>query len=232
MSGSYAQARLNRVTSPKPRKTLRGPDRPIAIRSEYITAERAALILKPQGDAQSAAAYRIEDEEGQVQFTASGRKFSGRSCREFRDASGLPLFELHRKISLRNAWCITLPGSKITNMATGSPRLSFGAAAFGNFNISFRNAAAVESKREEDKEVTLEIERHGHVLESFDVVDGDRKVAEVRESIQHNKKLALMASSRRNYRPVLDVIVTPGVDVSLIAAIAVIASDSVFGSDD
>lgn len=163
------------------------------------------------------AAYKVQDGNGVTQFTASGRKYNGRSCREFRDSSGLPLFELHRKFSFRDAWCITLPGSPTAeSIATGAPRL----APFGNLVFTFTNVAVTDVKGSvDDKKVTLEVERHGRVLESFDIVDGDRKVAEVRESVQHNPKLALTPSTRRNYRPVLDIIVTPGVDLSLVRSI-------------
>ena len=65
--------------------------------------------------------------------------------------------------------------------------------------------------------LTLNIERHGNALALFDIVDGDRKVAEVRESIHHNEKLALMRGSRQGYRPAMDVIVMPGVDISLVS---------------
>jgi hypothetical protein len=64
--------------------------------------------------------------------------------------------------------------------------------------------------------LTLNIERHGNVLALFDIVDGDRKVAEVKESIHHNEKLALVGS-RVGYRPAMDVIIMPGVDVSLVS---------------
>ncbi|RLL95632.1 hypothetical protein CFD26_103917 [Aspergillus turcosus] len=181
----------------------RGPFRPIALRQEYITDSKTTLVLSPQGDAHSVTAYKVKDQDGRTIFTASGWKYNNGSCREFRDASGLPLFELHRKISLKSAWYITLPGS-----------------------ISLRNAAAAETKSAADKELTLIVERHGRVLQSFDVIDGDRKVAEVCESIRHDDKLAL-----KGHRPALDVIMTPGVDMSLVAVIAVIASDSGYGSE-
>lgn len=57
------------------------------------------------------------------------------------------------------------------------------------------------------------------MLALFDVVDGDRKVAQVRESIEHNERLALI-SSRADYRPVFDVIVTSGVDLSLVCCVS------------
>ncbi|GIJ84578.1 hypothetical protein Asppvi_003425 [Aspergillus pseudoviridinutans] len=228
MSGAYAQARMNHQVSSQPRKALRGPDRPIALRQEYVTDSKTTLVLSPQGDAQSVTAYKAKDEDGRTIFTASGWKYNNGSCREFRDASGLPLFELHRKISLKSAWYITLPGGdREVTLATGAPRL---APAFGNFSISLQNRAS-ETKSEADKELTLIVERHGRVLQSFDVIDGDRKVAEVCESIRHNDKLALKPSSRRGHRPALDVVISPGVDMSLVAVIAVIASDSVYGTE-
>jgi hypothetical protein len=82
-------------------------------------------------------------------------------------------------------------------------------------NLSFENAAAFEGKRVDEKMLTLRVERHGNALAAFDVVDGDRKVAEIKESIQHNEKLALI--SRQGWRPALDVIVMPGVDISLVS---------------
>lgn len=247
---TFTQARISRPPStPKARTVLKPPERPIALRPEYIPATKTYLTLKPQGDAGSAKAYKILDDEGAVMFTATGWNFSERSCREFRDASGLPLFELHRNwFSLRSAWGVTLPGGVPTSLtpsvsggsgssskddsnisglggggvlATGSPRIrSFGYKPFGNFNIKIeRNAAAVDTKKEDDKKLTLEIERYGNVLALFDVVDGDRKVAQIRESIQHNEKLALF-SSQKKYRPALDVIVTPGVDLSLVGCLS------------
>ncbi|KAF9888338.1 hypothetical protein FE257_008771 [Aspergillus nanangensis] len=226
----------NAMFPPKIRRALKEPDRPIAIRNEYITsARKTTLVMRPLGDAQSELAYEITDLEGNPQFTATGRKFSDRSCREFRDASGLPLFEVHRRISLRNVWAITLPGSDSSSasssIATGKPRGLFGAPAFGNFNVTFENAADYDAKTEADRNVTLEVERYGNILASFDIVDGDRKVAEVRESIVHNERLALLPSSKNgSHRPALDIVITRGVDVSLIAAITVITADWVFSS--
>lgn len=175
-------------------------------------------------------------------FTVTGWKFSNRSCREFRDASGLPLFELHRNwFKFRHKWCVTLPGVEPGSssassssgsgfgdsscnggvLATGSHRIrALGYKPFGGFSIGIeRNAAAADSKKEDDKKLSLEIEKYGNVLALFDVVDGDRKVAQVRESIEHNERLALI-SSRADYRPVLDVIVTPGVDLSLVCCLS------------
>lgn len=219
MPAVYTETKRSSLSrSSRYRRVLKAPDRPIAIRNEHVTESKTCLIVRPLGDAQSQMAYRIEDDDGITLFTVTGRKSSDRSCREFRDASGLPLFELHRKLSFRNVWSVTLPGSNNSKIATGVPKLIFsrGGSAYGSFNITFKNVAAMESKRDDEKRLTLDIERHGSALALFDVVDGDRKVAEVRESIYHNKKLALFPESRRGYRPVLDVTVTAGVDLSLV----------------
>lgn len=241
---TYSQSLLPRRSSvPKARTVLKPPERPIALRREYITDTKTLLTLNPQGNSNSSKAYKILDDEGAVMFTVTGWKFSDRSCREFRDASGLPLFELHRNwFKFRHKWCVTLPGvgpgsggnsssgggfgDSCNNggvLATGSHRIrALGYKPFGGFSIGIeRNAAAADMKKEDDKKLTLEVERYGNVLALFDVVDGDRKVAQVRESIEHNERLALI-SSRADYRPVLDVIVTSGVDLSLVCCISTI----------
>jgi len=110
-----------------------------------------------------------------------------------------------------------LPGCDTATIATGSLRWTLGKASFGDFSLSFENAAAFAGKRVDEKMLTLNVERHGNALALFDIVDEDRKVAEVKESIHHNERLALM-SSRLGYRPALDVVVMPGVDVSLVSA--------------
>lgn len=84
-----------------------------------------------------------------------------------------------------------------------------------DLNLSFENQAATDGK-EQDKRVVLHIERHGNALAAFDFVDGDRKVAVVRESIQHNDVLPFMNSRYRKYQPVLDITVTQGTDMSLV----------------
>jgi hypothetical protein len=120
MSRAYSQARMQHQISTKPRKPLKSPERPVALRQDYITSSKTTLVPSPYGDAQSVAAYKIKDQDGQTVLTASGWKYNGGSCREFRDASVLPLFELHRKI--RSTWYITLPGDERgVTLATGAP---------------------------------------------------------------------------------------------------------------
>ncbi|KAJ5959655.1 uncharacterized protein N7479_006805 [Penicillium vulpinum] len=234
MSGAtYTNARMNRAITSKsstPRYALKAPERQVAFRLEHIVTERTMLLLKPHGDAQSDHAYKISDEEGSPAFTATGRKYNDRSCRELRDSSGLPLFDIHTKpISNPLGWVVTLPGSKINDatIAKATPKLAWNSI---NLIFSFRNGAA-EDRSEEDKQVTLTVKKHGEALAFFDIVDGDRRIAELRESITHNERLALRKMKRGGgHRPALDLIVSPGVDISLVSVIAVIVSDWFFGS--
>ncbi|KAJ5499129.1 hypothetical protein N7453_008180 [Penicillium expansum] len=235
MSGAaYTNARMNRGITPKssaPRYALKAPERQVAFRLEHIATEKTMLLLKPHGDPQSDHAYKISDEEGSPVFTATGRKYNDRSCRELRDSSGLPLFDIHTKpFSNPLGWVVTLPGSKISDatIAKAMPKLAWNSI---NLIFSFRNGAAEERKSEEDKQLTLTIKKHGEALAFFDIVDGDRRIAELRESIIHNEKLVLRKMKRGgDHRPALDIIVSPGVDISLVTVIAVIVSDWFFGS--
>lgn len=207
---------MSHVIRSRPRQALKSPEREVALRKEYTAATKISLVLKPQGDAHSAVSYKITNEDGASAFTVTGRKYSDRSCREFRDSSGLPLFELHTMSAaifpLR--WYITLPGDNDLKVAKAAVRMSWNSEVL---KFTFQNMAAGDTKKEEDKELTLRVKRHGEALMFFDIVDKDRRIAEVRESIRHNERLALRRSSRgQSHRPALDLIVMPGVDASLV----------------
>ena len=229
-------------SSPSARHVLKPPVRPVALRNEYLTDVKTKLVVWPRGDDYSATSFEIKDEDGTPYFAASGRKFNGqgRSCREFRDASGLPLFELHWKPSFRSYWRVTLPGWNSNNnvnyctsrngggggdgFVAASGHCSSSSIAIGTkqrlideIGIKFENVAAAPSKTPHEKQLSLRVIRLGNALWTYDVVDGDRKIAQFVESIQHNNRLALRRSSRPGYRPVLDVVVVPGVDLSLVS---------------
>ncbi|KAJ5164186.1 uncharacterized protein N7500_006016 [Penicillium coprophilum] len=234
MSGTtYSHARMDRGITPKssaPRYALKAPERQVAFRQEHIATEKTTLLFKPHGNSESDREYKILDQEGYLAFTATGRKYNDRSCRELRDSSGLPLFDIHTKpLSSALGWVVTLPGSKISKVtiAKATPKWTWNSI---NLVFSFRNGAAEDRKRETDKELTLMVKKHGKALAFFDIVDVDRRIAELRESITHNERLALRRTKRGGHRPALDLIVSPGVDISLVTVIAVIVSDWFFGS--
>ena len=154
-------------------------------------------------------------EDGSLKFTASGKKHGDRACREFRDSSGLPLFELHQKAIFTHSWFVTLPGSDHASIAKAAPKWSF-IQGTHDFSLSFENQAATDGKGQEEERVELNIERHGGILALYDVVDRDRKVAVVRESIEHNETLPFMNSRWRRYKPILEVTVASGADMSMV----------------
>lgn len=205
------------------RKTLREPGRPLALRGEYISEQKRSLVLYPSGDSGSRCAYTVRDENSRVIFTVTGRKSGSSSCREVRDQTGLPLFDIHRERSLLSViWAFYLPGSLRTPLMT-CRRLSS-----RNRILDFENAVATEGKGVEERTVTMNIEKHGRALALFDVVDGDRRIMEIRESIQHNTKLALLPGHKARCRPAIDMTIMSGVDMSLAVGIAVLISDSCF----
>jgi hypothetical protein len=195
---------------------MRPPDREIALRIESIVPAKTTLVLKPNGNARSVAAYTITTEDEETVYTVSGRKYGDRVCREFHDASGLPLFELHTKVLLGRpySWFITMPGGGNIKLAEGEPRWG------GNnksMKFSFRNMAANDTKRDDDKDMTLLVSPCGDVMARYDIIDGDRRIAGVYESIHHNNTLALLPKSRRkNLRPAMDLPIVAGVDSSLV----------------
>lgn len=216
MFTTHLQSRRPNPPPERPRKAFRSPHRQIAFRKEYVANVETRLVLKPQGDSQSAVSFKIiDDEDGSLKFTVSGKKHGDRACREFSDSSGLPLFELHQKAIFTHSWFVTLPGSDHASIAKAAPKWSF-IQGIHDFSLSFENQAATDGKGQEEERVELNIERHGGILALYDVVDRDRKVAVVRESIEHNETLPFMNSRWRRYKPILEVTVASGADMSMV----------------
>ncbi|KAJ5755408.1 hypothetical protein N7533_004951 [Penicillium manginii] len=214
---SYSDARISRAFRPVPRLVLKSPEREVAFRTEHVVRAKTTLILKPARDDSLEVGYRIVHEDNNPAFTVTGRKFGDRSCREFRDASGLPLFDIHRwsALSVPFHWYFTMPGSdRKSKIATADTQTSLKG---GDLKFTFQNLAASDLKMESEKDVTLMVRRHGEALRLFDIIDGDRRIGEVRESIRHNEKLYLTKRSRRQgFRPALEIIIVPGVDATLV----------------
>lgn len=195
------------------------PLRPIALRNDLIATRHTRLHMKPECNPRSETDYIIKDDlDESVVFTVTGKKFGDRPGREFRDQSGLPLFELRQKaILLRQPWTIRLPGCDDADLVSIHLRRNFWDFSNGNCDLKFENAAAVENKQLADKIAKLRTHRRQSMLYAFDVLDGDRKVAEIQESVQKNDRLAMMPESRKGYRPILDIRVAPGVDLALVS---------------
>ncbi|KAI2705864.1 hypothetical protein CBS147332_7108 [Penicillium roqueforti] len=187
------------------RKPAKEPLRPIGLRFEYMTEQKTHLTLYPGGSAVSECAYSIQDENGAVLFT-----------------SGLPLFEIHQRSRwVRNTWTVSLPGCRTTPIAIG--RHSLG----GDLHLELENLIQVDCNVKE-RNLPIDLESHGRVLTMYDVVDDNRRIMEIKESIRHNKKLALLSFCQAGYRPAMDMVIMPGMDMATAVAIAVIVSASSF----
>ena len=194
------------------------PLRPIALRTDLIAERHTRLHMIPACDSRSETDYIIRDDmDDEIVCTVTGKKFGGQPGREFRDKSGLPLFELHQKsIVFKQPWTVRLPGCGDKDLVTTHLRRNFRDFGNGNCDLIFENAAAIQNKHTREKMMKLQTYRRQSMLYAFDVLDGDRKVVEVQESVQKNERLALMPESRKGYHPILDIRVAPGVDLTLV----------------
>lgn len=176
----------------------------------------------PESNPRSETDYTIVDDTDECTvFTATGKKFGDRPGREFRDSSGLPLYELHQKlVPLSQPWTISLPGCDDSGLVSTQLRPNLRGYRCVSCEIKFQNAAAIPNKHVHEKIVKLHTQRRPSRLYAFDVMDGDRKVAEVQESISKNEKLALMPEHRKGYHPILDIRVAPGVDLALVSHVS------------
>ncbi|KAL1989259.1 hypothetical protein VTN96DRAFT_21 [Rasamsonia emersonii] len=231
MSGLSGLRGFIRTKDPQP------PPHPIALRPEYIADCDTLLYLTPRGNSRSDTNYTVTDEYDRVRFTVSGRRSSDRECREFRDGSGLPLFELHHKIFKKYPYVVRLPGcDDENNLLKVSPRHLSALC-----NVEFQNAAParttdVKNHQEDDADKTVKLVVHcknAYALPNYEVMMGDRVVADFRESVVKSKTLTTLPCSHleRPYRPrpILDLRVAEGVDLSLATLIAVVAMDWIYG---
>jgi hypothetical protein len=199
------------------RRSLQKPLHPIAIRPEQIASSEILLYVRPKCDGHSASEYIIRnDADGSTVFTVTGQTSGHCAGREFRDASGLPLFELHKVVSFKRPWRVRLPGAdKKDDLIEVSTKRSF-----GNYDLVLRNAAADESKGESDKMVKLGVHQTSAAFwPTFEVMAAGRKVVDVHESLKRNETIGTFDTDwprQLPSRPVLDVRVSEGFDLSLV----------------
>ncbi|KAJ5578000.1 uncharacterized protein N7459_006964 [Penicillium hispanicum] len=201
------------------RGTVQTPLTPIAIRPDHITEFERLLYVDPKYASQSADEYKIKyDNNDRVLFTVTGQKYSSRRVREFRDPSGLPMFECERKARSPlwgRPWRVCLPGSDDEDLIYIKQQGPSG------LDFTFRNAAATDSKTDEEKMVTAELRRKANAWCAYMVHVGGRKVVDIRDSVERNRTLpgsipgvngVPMAPPRR----IVEILVADGVDLALV----------------
>ncbi|EYE99233.1 uncharacterized protein EURHEDRAFT_374292 [Aspergillus ruber CBS 135680] len=210
------------------------PPFPIAIRPEHIVATETNLIIEPKCDDHSPEDYIIKDRDGSTVFAVAGKKHGKRSGREFRDGSGLPLFEMYRVIGISRPLRVRLPGTvgKKDNLVEFSMSVHY-----GKFDMIVQNAAAETAKHEGDKQATVHVRQASkESIYIWELLVGDVKVADIRESKERNGSLGCAPQTNTWYpkppkRRVLDIKVAEGFDSSLVALAAVVQLYLLYSAD-
>ena len=202
-------------------KYVQEPPYSMGIRPEHITEFERLLWIEPKYDAYSSNEYCIRyDSDGSTLFTATGLRYGERYTREYRDSSGLPLFETQKVWSLgwkfRRPWRVRLPGSKEADLVD----IRFNGVVNNSFEVNFRNAVAHDTKNEDDKMVHLVVHRVSHVYRVYEVRFGGVKVVDIRESMERNRSVPTShynsSGGRLPPRLVMEVLVAGNFDMSLV----------------
>ncbi|KGO50683.1 hypothetical protein PEX2_063210 [Penicillium expansum] len=186
--------------------------KPIAIRPEYIASCPTAIRVKQHSKSWSGGDFTIftfPSEGGSVTklFSVDGDFGSLSQRRHFRDASGLPLFELHRKKS-GVTWFVHLPGAK--SDAEPIAAIATKWSAFKDkFDVHIKNAAA------SGEDTILEVR--------------GQDIWKVKTHVYHNGALAMAAKLTDilsvyvpGKRPEWELTVAEGMDLSLASIIGVL----------
>ncbi|KAJ5319731.1 hypothetical protein N7508_000014 [Penicillium antarcticum] len=216
-------------------KSVQESPYPMGIRSEQITEFARLLWIEPKYDARSTDEYCIRyDNDDSILITVTGKEYNERSTREFRDSSGLPLFEIQKVSSLgwksRRPWRIRLPGSKETDLVD----IRLRGLMKKTFEMDFRNVVTRDTRNEDDNMVHMVVHRVSSVYRVYEVrVDG-LKVVDIRESMERNRSVpTMMYNSSGGILPsrlVMEVLVAADFDMSLASLIAVIICDIGFSA--
>ncbi|GLI74874.1 hypothetical protein PoHVEF18_003123 [Penicillium ochrochloron] len=146
--------------------TLEPLKQPIAIRPDLIATAPTTLIVHPHSISFSGSDFTIsylnnvaESSSSQAAqpikiFFVDGKTLSWSNTMSFIDASGLPIFELHRK-KAGVTWFVSLPNTNDKSIATIAPQ---GHLLKDKFDVYIRNAA------DGGKEVKLEASIIGVLL--------------------------------------------------------------------
>ncbi|KAJ5207452.1 hypothetical protein N7491_001918 [Penicillium cf. griseofulvum] len=211
-------------------KAVKPLSQPVGIRQEHIADEETLLYLKPKYDQRSPNEYTIKRYwDDSTIFTVTGHKYGDTPAREFRDSSGLPMFQSRAAIlAWKRPLRVRLPGKENEEL------VDFKVDMNKVYRLTFRNSMEPDSKSERDRMVTVEVRETGcFAWQGFSASIRGQKVVDVRESMTMNKKLP-KATSQGDVslmpRQVLEILVAEGFDLSLAALIAVYMADTRFST--
>ncbi|RDW74436.1 uncharacterized protein DSM5745_07098 [Aspergillus mulundensis] len=224
------------------------PQWPIAIRSETIATEEPETIItvRNRPEPWHSLDYVVSHHTGEVLFTVHGHPWGLSQRRDFRDASGLPLFELKCRWYDSSVLEVTLPGATALSkplltakcrVAVQAPRavLRFCNASRPTDGRPERRHLKYSSSHTRTESSNVGAETTMEIL-ALDV-DNLTQVAVVEDQrvafIDRIKDPGVLAQGQKppfRFRPMWTVRVAKGVDLALIAVAVVIVGQQVAGS--
>ncbi|KAJ5812360.1 hypothetical protein N7474_008661 [Penicillium riverlandense] len=203
-------------------KSVQEPPCAMGIRPEHVTEFERLLWIEPKYDARSSNEYCIRyDSDDSTLFTVTGMKYNEKATREFRDSSGLPLFESQKVWSPgwkhRRPWSVRLPGCKKADLVD----IRFKGVMSNSFEVNFRNAAALDTKNKDDQMVRLVVNRVSPIYRVYEVRVAGVKVVDIRESMERNRSVPTgrynSSGSALPPRLVMEILVAANFDMSLVS---------------
>lgn len=190
------------------------PKQPVALRKEFIARSATTITIKQLDHTWYGLDFTVTKSDGSPLFTVDGKPRSMSQRRQFKDHTGLPLFDLCRKWLSKNAWFVELPGGGgSSHLLTGVFKSTLG---LPKFDIVMKNAVVPE-KAEAGEDVTIEVRgKDGNYLTTHITIDGC-KVAQVRRIPSPKEQLRVYTA--RGNRPKWEVDVAEGMDLSLVGLI-------------
>jgi hypothetical protein len=198
-------------------KAVKKLDRPVGIRPEHIANEETLLYLKPKYDHRSPNEYTIKRYwDDSTMFTITGHKYGDRPAREFRDSSGLPMFEARAtSLAWKRPLRVRLPGNETNEL------VDFRLDSNRAFKLSFRNSMAPETEEKGYNIVTVEVrDMESAAYTGCSAMVKGQKVLDIRESVTMNRnspKCRAQGDVSLMPRQILEVLVAEGFDMSLVS---------------
>lgn len=217
------------------------PRGPIAIRPQFIAQDESTVLsVKENNFSLAHRDFTVRKANGDTFMTISGRTLSLGLQREFRDSSGLPLFELRKRQYLKKrssnaGWSLALPGYE-----TGQEYDDVLTATFKSFwihpklDVRLKNLAPPQhSPRSNDSAIDLADSYHENVVLQVRGQDSSRlnthvlcegrKVIHIRR--ESNQLTESVYPHGFGYKPEWELTVAQGVDVALAIVIVVILAE-------
>lgn len=201
-------------------KGVRKLAQPVGIRPEHIAADETLLYLKPQYDQRSPNEYTIKRYwDDSTIFTITGHKYGDTPAREFRDTSGLPMFQSRATLlAWKRPLRVRLPGNETDDL------VDFRCESGRVLRLSFWNSIPPHpEEKSDDNTVEVKVHDMGNAAwAGCSATVKGQKVLDIRESMTMNKTLPRVwaqADISLMPRQILEVLVAEGFDMSLVSAI-------------